>query len=114
VEILKDVVLVLHFLGLAGILGGVLAQRRANPRRIDALVWHGSLTQLVTGVALVGLNEATGDDVNNVKIGVKLLILLVITALAWRYRKAEAVATSVWGAIGLLTVANVAIAVLWH
>lgn len=113
-EILKDIVLILHFLGLAGILGGVLAQSRANPKRIDALVWHGSLTQLVTGIALVGLREGLDLEVDNAKIGVKLVILLVIAFLAWRYRKAEAVATSVWGAIGLLTVANVAIAVLWH
>lgn len=113
-ETLKGIVLVLHFIGLAAIIGGVLAQRRATPKRIDALVFHGALTQLVTGLALVGLVQATDDHVNNPKIGLKLVILLVITFLAWRYRKAEAVATSVWAAIGLLTVTNVAIAVLWN
>ena len=113
-EILKDVVLVLHFLGLAGIIGGVLAQRSANPKRIDALVMHGASTQLVTGLLLVGLKQALDDPPDNAKIAVKLVILLVIWALAWRYRKSDRVATSVWGAIGLLTVANVAIAVLWH
>ena len=113
-EILKDVVLFVHFIGLAGIIGGVLAQRSATPRRIDALVVHGALTQLVTGLALVGLNEALDDAVNNAKVGVKLAVVLVITVLAWRYRKAESVATSIWATIGLLAVANVAIAVLWH
>lgn len=113
-ETVKDLVLVLHFLGLAGIIGGVLAQSRVTPKRIDALVLHGSLTQLVTGLALVGLREGLDLPVDNAKIGVKLVILIVITVLAVRYRKAEAVATSVWGAIGLLTVANVVIAVLWH
>lgn len=114
VETVKDIVLILHFLGLAGIIGGVLAQSRANPKRIDALVLHGSLTQLVTGLALVGLREGLDLPVDNAKIGVKLVVLIVITALAVRYRKAEAVSTQIWGAIGLLTVANVAIAVLWH
>ncbi len=112
-EIVKDLVLILHFLGLAGILGGVLAQSRVTPKKIDPLVWHGALTQLVTGVALVGLNEALENDVDHTKVGVKLLVVLVITVLAWRYRKADSVKTAVWGAIGLLTVANVAIAVLW-
>jgi hypothetical protein len=112
VEILKGIVLILHFLGLAAIIGGVLAQRRTSRKHIDALVLHGALTQLVTGLALVGLNQALEDPVDNTKIGVKLVILLVITGLAWRYRKGS-VATWVWGAIGLLTVANVAIAVLW-
>ncbi len=113
-ETVKDIVLVLHFLGLAGIIGGVLAQSRANPRRIDALVLHGSLTQLVTGLALVGLREGLDLPVDNAKIGVKLGILVVITVLAVRYRRAEAVSTRIWGAIGLLAVADVAIAVLWH
>lgn len=113
-ETVKDLVLVLHFLGLAAIIGGVLAQSRANPRRIDALVLHGSLTQLVTGLALVGLRQGMDLPVDHTKIGVKLVILLVITAMAVRYRKAAAVSTRVWGAIGLLTVANVVIAVLWH
>jgi hypothetical protein len=114
VEILKDIVLILHFLGLAAIIGGVLAQRRSRSRRIDALVLHGALTQLVTGVALVGLNQALANPVDNTKIGVKLVVLLVIGGLAWRYRKARHVSTSVWAAIGGLTVVNIAIAVLWR
>lgn len=52
-EILKDFVLILHFLGLAAIIGGVLAQMRQTPKRVDALVVYGALTQMVTGVALV-------------------------------------------------------------
>lgn len=111
-EIVKGIVLILHFLGLAAIIGGVLAQRRTTRKRIDALVLHGALTQLVTGVALVGLDQALGDPVDNTKIGVKLVILLVITGLAWRYRKGSA-PPWVLDAIGLLTVVNVAIAVLW-
>lgn len=113
-EILKDVVLILHFLGLAAIIGGVLAQMRQTPKRVDALVVHGALTQMVTGVALVGLDQALDDPVDNTKVGIKLVILLVITVLAWRNRKAEAVATWVWATIGLLTVVNIAIAVIWQ
>lgn len=111
-EILKGIVLILHFIGLAAIIGGILAQSRTRSKRIDVLVLHGALTQLVTGVALVGMNQALDTPVDNTKVGVKLVILLVIAALAWRYRKGS-VATWVWGAIGLLTVLNVAIAVLW-
>ena len=111
-EILKDIVLILHFLGLAAIIGGVLAGRRSSRKRVDALVLHGALTQLVTGVILVGMNQALDNPVDNTKIGVKLVILLVITGLAWRYRKGSA-PSWVMGAIGLLTVVNVAVAVLW-
>ena len=113
-QILKDVVLIRHFLGPAAIIGGVLAQMRQTPKRVDALVVHGALTQMVTGVALVGLDQALDDPVDNTKVGIKLVILLVITVLAWRHRKAEAVATWVWATIGLLTVVNIAIAVIWQ
>ena len=113
-QILKDVVLILRFLGPAAIIGGVLAQMRQTPKRVDALVVHGALTQMVTGVALVGLDQALDDPVDNTKVGIKLVILLVITVLAWRHRKAEAVATWVWATIGLLTVVNIAIAVIWQ
>ena len=113
-QILKDVVLIRHLLGLAAIIGGVLAQMRQTPKRVDALVVYGALTQMVTGVALVGLDQALDDPVDNTKVGIKLVILLVITVLAWRHRKAEAVATWVWATIGLLTVVNIAIAVIWQ
>ena len=113
-EVVKGLVLVLHFIGLAGIIGGVLVQWRSGTRRIDALVLHGALTQLVTGIALVGLRYALDEDVDNAKIGVKLGILLVILALAWVHRRRDAVPTWVWTGIGALTVVNTAVAVLWR
>ena len=112
-ELVKDVVLILHFVGMAGILGGVLAQSRASAKRVDALVMHSATTQLVTGLLLVGLRQGMDLEVDNVKIAVKLVVLLVIWALAWRYRKAETAPTWVWGAIGGLTVLNTAVAVIW-
>ena len=75
VETVKDLVLVLHFLGLAAIIGGVLAQSRANPRRIDALVLHGSLTQLVTGLALVGF--ILGSELNLPNFGAIIVLSTV-------------------------------------
>lgn len=112
-EVVKGLLLVLHFIGLAGIIGGVLVQWRAESRKIDALVLHGALTQLVTGVALVGMRYALDEPVDNAKISVKLGVLVVILALAVVYRKRDAVPTWVWTGIGALTVANIAVAVLW-
>lgn len=115
-ETVQDLVLVLHFIGLASLLGAFLVQMRPRTKRVDAAMLHGALTQLVTGVALVGLAYALGDgdDVDNAKIGVKLLVLLVITVLVLRGRRRESVPVGVWGAIGGLTILNVVIAVMWH
>jgi len=117
-EILRQILLVLHFVGLASLLGGVLVQLKALKganARVNPAMIHGALTQLVTGILLVGVIQlADLGDVNNAKIGVKLLVLVVITVLVFVYRKRSAVANWVIGAIGLLTLANIVIAVFWR
>lgn len=113
-EIVKGVLVVLHLLGMAAVVGGFLAQMKDTRKKVGAGMVHGALTALVTGLLLVGVVEM-GDlyEPDHVKIGVKLVIALVVAVLAFRYRKAESVSTGVWGAIGGLTVLNVVIAVLW-
>jgi uncharacterized membrane protein len=112
-EIVYDLLVILHFIGLASLLGGFLVQLRSTPRVVNPAMLHGALTQLVTGLALVGVGEAALDgEFNHVKIGIKLAILLVITVLVWVNRRKDAVSTGVWAAIGALTIVNTAIAVL--
>ena len=74
---------------------------------------HGALTMLVTGIVLVGLNQADDQPVNNIKIGIKLAVLVVILALVYVKRDEEKVDKALFGAVGALTVANIFIAVLW-
>jgi hypothetical protein len=116
-DILIGIVLILHFVGLASLLGGVLVQVKdaiAGKGRIISAMIHGALTQLVTGILLVGLLEMSGDDVNNTKIGVKLAVVIVITVLVFVYRKKQPLASWVVWLVGALTLTNIAIAVLWH
>ena len=53
----------LHIIGIASLLGGFLTQMKAmgkgTARFVPAML-HGALTMLVTGVILVGLNQADG------------------------------------------------------
>ncbi|TFV85167.1 hypothetical protein E4V99_09180 [Microbacterium sp. dk485] len=115
-EILKNVVLALHIIGVAALLGGVLyqiaAMRQGKARVLPAMM-HGAWTMLVTGVLLVGLQYPLGNEVNNVKISVKLVVLVAIIVIALIHRKREAVATWVLPAIGGLTVLNVVLATVW-
>lgn len=117
-ELLRNILLILHFIGLASLLGGFLVQTKAiaaGKGQIVTAMFHGALTQLVTGILLVGVIQmAHLDDINNSKIGVKLLVLIVITTLVIRYRKKATVPAWALWAIGGLTVMNIAIAVLWH
>lgn len=116
-EILKNVILALHIIGVAGLLGGVLyqigAMRQGKGRVIPAMM-HSAWTMLITGVLLVGLQYPLGNEVNNAKISVKLVVLIAIIVLALVNRKREAVATWALAAIGALTVVNVLLATVWR
>ncbi|MEV5016696.1 hypothetical protein ACIGW1_34480 [Streptomyces sp. NPDC053780] len=106
----------LHIIGIAALLGGFLTQMKAMGRgtaRFISAMLHGALTMLVTGVALVGLNQADDQSVDNLKIGVKLALLIVILGLVYVKRDDEKVDKPLFGLVGLLTVANIFIAVLW-
>lgn len=115
-DFLIHFLLAFHIIGIAALLGGFMFQMgslKTGDARISPGMLHGALTMLVTGLALVGLNEANDADVNHLKIGVKLLLLVVLTALAYVKRDDERVPTPIFGTIGLLTIANIFIATLW-
>ncbi|MFE0099696.1 hypothetical protein [Streptomyces sp. NPDC059009] len=106
----------LHIIGIAALLGGFLTQMKqigAGTARFTPAMLHGALTMLVTGVVLVGLNQADDNPVNNIKIGVKLALLIVILALVYVKRDDEKVDKAMFGTVGLFTTANIFIAVLW-
>ncbi|MFB7597660.1 hypothetical protein [Streptomyces sp. NPDC056160] len=106
----------LHIIGIAALLGGFLTQMKAMGRGTARFVpgmLHGALTMLVTGIVLVGLNQAEGHHVNTVKIGLKLALLIVILGLVYVKRDDEKVDKGMFGLVGLLTMANIFIAVLW-
>lgn len=115
--IVFGIVLILHFVGLASLLGGFMVQVKdtiAGKGRIITAMIHGALTQLVTGLLLVGFIEMGDGSINNAKIGTKLAIVVIITVLVFVFRKKKPAASWVIWAIGALTLANIAIAVLWH
>ncbi|MFC5996520.1 hypothetical protein ACFQE5_20140 [Pseudonocardia hispaniensis] len=116
-EFLRLLLVFLHFIGLAVLIGAFVAQVSGRPTdggfTVTAGMWHGALTQLVTGLALVGLREAALDlPVDNAKIGVKLVVLIAILVLVIIGRRRN-LAPGAFMAIGLLSVLNVGIAVFW-
>ena len=116
-DILIGILVILHFIGLASLLGGFLVQVKdiiAGKGTVIPAMFHGALTQLVTGLLLVGVVQmAEPGEINNAKIAVKLVVLIVITVLVIMYRKKPVAPSWVLWAIGGLTVANIAVAVLW-
>jgi hypothetical protein len=117
-DFVYNVVVVLHFIGLASLVGGFLVQMSSSAKGVNPAMLHGALTQLVTGVILVGLAEggAVDYELNMTKITVKLVVVLIITALAFLGRRPGVSADRakrLWAIIGALALLNVIISVFW-
>ncbi|MFC3998783.1 hypothetical protein ACFOVU_22850 [Nocardiopsis sediminis] len=110
-EILNSALVFLHFLGMAGILSGFLMQVMTGNAKAPKVLLHSSLLQLVTGLLLVGVAEMGDGDVDHVKIGVKLVVALAVTVLAFLNLRKPATRLAV--AAGVLTIINIAVAVFW-
>lgn len=114
-DFLHSFLVFLHILG-AAIIVGLWFARIKNPTVLPGQ-FHGALLQLVTGLALVGVNEAGDGDVNHLKVGIKLLIALVIAVLAFigqrRYKKDQPVSPALAHGVGILTIINIAVATMW-
>lgn len=114
-DIVYNIVLVLHFVGLAMLLGAFLVQLNSKEKNVTRWMFDGAMTQLLTGLIMVGMVEggAMGDseEVNHVKIAIKLVIVIVVAILAAVGRRRQQPQPTLWLVIGLLTLANVVIAV---
>lgn len=112
-EIARHVLLVLHILGFAALIGGLLAQAREPEKRITAVVRDGAGTAFLAGLLLVGILEAGDATVNHAKVAVKFTIGLVVLVLVMvNVRKPRIPDGLFFGLLGL-SVVNVCVAVLW-
>ncbi len=111
--LLYGVIVVLHLIGMAGVVGGWMVAVR-QPRILTAMV-AGALVSLVTGLLLVGLSYPLydGDTIDNAKITVKLVVALAIAVLVWVNRSKDGIPKGLLHLIGLLALVNVSVAVLW-
>ena len=112
-DIVFNIVLILHFIGLAGIIGGWLATIKAP--HVNKAILHGAILQVVTGLLLVGLREMDDVDVNHMKSGIQLVIALVILVVAIlgvrKEARAQGTTATLAHVAGALGIVNVAIAV---
>lgn len=116
-EIVRLVLLALHILGLAAIVGTFFVQLRAKDGFATGVVLAGAIAQVVTGLALVGVRQASDLGVDNVKIAVKLGLALVVLAaaiVAHVQRRRGGKVKPAFHTAGGLAVVNVLVAVLWQ
>ena len=126
-DILRDILLISHFFGLALIIGPFVGRLRADGGYMFGVVFSGALIQFVSGLALTGLAEMRLADidtmsVDHTKIAVKTiigLIILVVAFIGYRsQRKMDAGAPQrkllpLLHTAGALAIINIAVAVMW-
>lgn len=120
-EILRNSLIVLHFIGFAAVFGAFMTQMKAmgqGAAKVVPAMVHGAWTLLATGILLVGVREwmammEWAPELNHMKIGIKFLVLTVLIVLILVNKKKDSVKAPVFGAIGLLAVLNVVLAVFW-
>lgn len=80
-EILREILLALHLIGMAIIVGGYFTVIRF-PKVAPGML-HGAYLQLITGLLLLVIAEMGDDPVNHMKMGIKLLIAILVTVFAF-------------------------------
>ena len=120
-DLVRSFFIVAHFVGLAAIVGPFLMQLRWKGQYAFPVVFGGAITQLVTGLVLVGLAEMRDVDIDYAKITVKLVIAIIIFVAALlgylKQRKTEGGGgrelLPFFHAAGGLALVNIALAVFW-
>jgi hypothetical protein len=112
-ETLRLILLIIHILGFAALIGGLLAQAGSTEKKVNGAMRDGIGTAFLAGLLLVGVLEGGDEDVNNAKIAVKAGIGLVLLILVMANTRKERIPNGLWAGLLVLAVAEVCIAVAW-
>ena len=113
-ETLRLILLILHILGFAALIGGLLAQVGPGEKKVTGVMRDGIGTAFLTGLLLVGVLEGSDDvTVNHAKIAVKLTIGLVLLVLVMANMRKAKIPNGLWAGLLALAVIEVCVAVLW-
>lgn len=111
-EAVRLILLYIHLLGMALVVGGFATQVFAKTLRINPAMLYGIGVQLVTGI-LLSAPLGRDEDLNYAKVGVKLLLAVLLAIMIWVPRNREVVAAGHFYAIGGMAALTVAVAVFW-
>ncbi|HYP45957.1 MAG TPA: hypothetical protein VEQ66_12260 [Propionibacteriaceae bacterium] len=112
--LLAQVLVLLHLIGFAALLGGALVQLRLLDPEVNATMLHGAWTSLVTGAGLVTLAVLDGGPLPYAQLAVKLAVGLFVVLLVSVNRRFSSIPRGLLALIAGLTLADAGVAVLWR
>ncbi|MGH3354546.1 MAG: hypothetical protein ACRDOJ_01530 [Nocardioidaceae bacterium] len=108
-----DLLVFVHLLGMAALFGGAVVQVRADEHRVNSAMLHGVLTQVVSGLLLVGVLESGTEPVDHAKIGVKFALAVLIAVLVLVNRRKPSIPRGLFFGLFGLTTVTIGVAVFW-
>ena len=114
-DILNKVMLVIHLIGVGALLSGFFYQLRdwGKGMKVNVGILHGAWLMVITGFAMAGIIPAmhSGEQINNIVLGLKSIVITVIFFLAYGNTKKEVTPKWVVPTIAALTTLNIVLAI---
>ena len=114
-EALRLILLFIHLVGFALLLGGAITQFLSGPLRINAAMLWGATIQVLSGIGLSAPLRGGGDaEPDPAKLIVKAVIGVLIFVMVFFSRKRAEINRGHFIGIIALTLVNAAVAVFWR
>lgn len=112
-DVAQHLLVLLHLVAFAALLGGALVQLRSREPEVNAAMLHGAWVSLVSGVALWVLADPFDLDVSLGAMVVKTVVAAFVTLLVVLNRRFFSIPRGLLRLITVLVLADAAVAVLW-
>ena len=113
-DITERLLVLVHLLGFASLVGGWLVQARSPAPEVNAAMLHGAWIELVSGAGLVLLLVLGREPIAYGQLSVKLGVTLLLVLLVFANRRFSSIPRGLWVLLGLMALINTGVAVLWQ
>lgn len=113
-DIAFKILLFLHLVGMAYLLGGLLVQLTSKKKTLNRGILDGTLAQLITGPLLFWLTLTRGDSeqINHLAITAKIVLLIIMVIIVLLNRKSKVLSNKSYFSLLIFALAAVAFAVI--
>jgi len=112
-DVAQHLLVLLHLVAFAALLGGALVQLRSREPEISTAMLHGAWAALASGVALWLLSDSFDVRVSLAAMVVKTVVSAFVTLLVLLNRRFFSIPRGLLRLITLLVLAEAVIAVFW-
>lgn len=112
-QIAHQFLVLLHLVGFAALLGGVLVQLRATEPEVNTAMLYGAAIELLTGVGLFVWAEIRPDP-PHAQLIVKTALAVFVVVLVVVNRKFASIPRGLLALIGGLALVAAGVSVLWE